>query len=278
MLPRERIVAQYGPACRIQQLRRTPRFRSALFVVDLTEGARITRILGAIDTTGRLTEQSGMDLLHPERLIFHYERLMLVAMALAARPATALLLGLGGGAMLRHLQAYFPDCALTVVERDRAVIELARRFFHIDRAVVEADAQEVVADARGAYDVIFADLYDGRGMASFEPGFWRDCAAALTPGGCLAVNWAAFVEDSVARDEAAAVADAVGGAFYAGPQALSENVVQLAPRDRTIALAEIAPRWRRFALRHRLPREDREALKRCTVTDRYQAAGASAEG
>jgi len=263
---RERIVEQYGTGCRIQQLRRTPRFRSSLFVVDLTEGVRITRILGAIGESGQLTEQSGMDLLHPERLIFLYERLMLIALALAARPGSALVLGLGGGAMLRHLQAYLPGCAVTVVERDRTVIELARRFFHITAPIVEADAQEFVADRRGAYDVIFADLYDGRGMASFEPGFWQECAAALAPGGCLAVNWAAFVDDALARAEAAVIEAAVGRSLFMGPSALRENVVQFASLDPAVTWEELAPRWRRFALRHRLPREDREALKRCTVT------------
>ncbi len=276
-LLRQRIIEQYGSACRIQQLRRTPRFRSSLFVVDLPEGARITRILGAIADDGTLTEQSGMDLLHPERLIFAYERLMLIALALAARPGAALLLGLGGGAMLRHLDAYFPDMALTVVERDRTVIDLARRFFHIARPVVEADAQDVVADARGAYDAIFVDLYDGRGMASVEPGFWSDCAAALAPGGCITVNWAAFVDEAAARADAAAIEAAIGRSFFMGPRALSENVVQLAPRDAAITPAELAPRWRRFALRHRLPREDREAPKRCTLTARYEPPAVVAE-
>lgn len=247
-------------------MRRTARFGGSLFVVDVAEGARVTRILGAIGGDGELTEQSGMDLLHPERLIFVYERLMLVALALAAQPRRALLLGLGGGAMLRHLRAYLPDCAVSVVERDRTVIALARRFFHIDAPVIEADAQDFVADAGGRYDVVFADLYDGRGMASVEAGFWRDCAAALTPGGCLAVNWAAFVEDATARAEAAAIEAAVGRSIFMGPHALRENVVQLAPLAPAIAPAAIGARWRRFALRHRLPREDRDAPKRCTVT------------
>lgn len=266
---RERIIGQYGAGCRIQHVRRTPRFQSSLFVVDLMQGARLTRILGAIGRKGQLTEQSGMDLLRPERLVFLYERLMLTALALAARPRAALLLGLGGGAMCRHLQAYLPDCAVTVVERDPAVIDLARRFFHIARPVLAADAQEMVADARGRYDVILADLYDGRGMESFEPGFWRDCARALKPGGCLSVNWAAFVDDAVARGEAAAIQSAIGRSFFLGPRALSENVVQLAPLDARVALADLAPRWRRFAEAHRLPREDRDVLKRCTVTAEF---------
>ena len=273
---KDRIIRQYGDACRIRQVRRTPRFRSSLFVVDLVEGARVTRILGAIGEDGTLTEQSGMDLLHPERLIFLYERLMLVALALVERPRAALLLGLGGGAMLRHLAAYVPDCAVTLVERDPAVIDLARRFFHVTHEIVEADAQEMVADAAGAYDVILADLYDGRGMASFEPGFWADCVKALTPGGCLAANWAAFVDDRAARAEAATLAAAAGRACFVGPRALSENVVQLAPLDPAIEIDDIAQRWRRFALARRLPREDREVLKRCTLTASFPTAAPAA--
>jgi spermidine synthase len=262
---RERIIGQYGKGCHIQQVRPTPRFQSSLFVVDLMQGARLTRILGAIGKSGQLTEQSAMDLLHPERLVFLYERLMLTAFALVEEPRSALLLGLGGGAMSRHLQAYLPNCALAVVERDPAIIDLARRFFHIDRPILAADAQEAVADARGAYDVILADLYDGRGMESFEPGFWEDCARALKPGGCLAVNWAAFVDDAIARAEAKNVTAAIGRSFFIGPRELSENVVQIAPLNDRLTPADLAPRWRRFSEAHRLPRENRDVLKRCTV-------------
>jgi len=269
MLLRDRITAQYGTGCRIHQVRRTPRFQSSLFVVDVMDGARLTRILGAIGRSGQLTEQSGMDLLHPERLVFLYERLMLLAFALVERPRAALLLGLGGGAMARHLDAYLPDCALTVVERDGAVIDLARRFFHITRPILHADAQEVVADARGAYDVILADLYDGRGAAGLEPGFWQDCARALRPGGSIAANWAAFVDDEMARAEAKGLKGAVGRSFFVGPRSLTENVVQVAPGDPAISLADLAPRWRRFAQLHRLPRDDRDVLKRCQATAEF---------
>lgn len=270
---RDRIIRQYGSDCRIQQVRRTPRFDSSIFVVDFMQGARLTRILGAIGRNGQLTEQSSMDLLHPERLVFLYERLMLLAFSLVKRPTSALLLGLGGGAMCRHLDAYLGDCAVTVVERDTAVIDVARRFFHIDRPILQADAQDVVADARGAYDVILADLYDGRGAVGFEPGFWKDCARALRPGGCVSANWAAFVEDDLARAEAAQATAAIGSSFFIGPRDLTENVVQFAPADKTIALGDLVPRWRHFAEAHRLPREDRDVLKRCTIIADYPAKG-----
>ncbi len=270
---RDRIIDQYGEDCRIRQVRRTPHFSSSLFVVDFTQGARVTRILGAIGKSGDLTEQSGMDLIRPERLVFLYERLMLLAFALVDHPPAALQLGLGGGAMCRHLAAYLPDCALTVVERDAAVIDLARRFFHIDQPVRRADAEDVVADAESAYDVILVDLYDGSGAAGVAPGFWRDCARALRPGGCVAVNWAGFVDDEVARAEAKRVTEAIGRSLFVGPRQLTENVIQLAPLNRGITSAKLIQRWRDFALAHRLPREDRDVLKRCTVTARFPAKG-----
>jgi len=181
-------------------------------------------------------------------------------------------LGLGGGAMCRHLQAYLPDCALSIVERDGAVLDLARRFFRINRAIVAGDAQEIVADRRGEFSVVLADLYDGRGMESFEPDFWKDCRKALAPGGCLAVNWAAFVEDATARQEAKAIRNAFGGrAIFLGPRALSENVVQLASLNRKLDIADLARCWREFCAEHRLPREDRDVLQRCTILGEFPA-------
>ena len=266
---RERIIDQYGESCRIQQVRQTPRFAAALFVVDIAAGARLTRILGAVGRSGQLTEQSGMDLMRPERLVFVYERLMLLTFALVERPATALLLGLGGGAMCRHLAAYLGDCVVTVVEHDGAVIDLARRFFHVTQPIRRADAQEVVAAARQDYDVILADLYDGRGAVAVAPDFWRNCARALRPGGCLAVNWAAFVENEAARAEAQRIAAAFGRSFFVEPRRVDENVVQFAPLDAAVSPNALAGRWRRFALERRLPREDREVLKRCVVRRKF---------
>ena len=270
---RDRIIDQYGEGCRIRQVRRTPRFASALFVVDFMQGARLTRILGAIGRDGQLTEQSGMDLLRPERLVFLYERLMLLAFAMVERPAAALLLGLGGGAMCRHLAAYLPDCAVTVVERDGVVIDLARRFFHVTHPIRRGDAQDVVADSAGAYDVVLVDLYDGSGASGVEPGFWQDCTRALRPDGCLAVNWAAFVDDQTAREEARRIAAAAGRSLFLGPRALTENVVQLASPGGKLTPAALAARWRRFALAHHLPREDRDVLKRCTIRAEFPVKG-----
>jgi hypothetical protein len=264
-MPREQLYEQYGPDCRVQALRKGQRFGGELFVVDFTVKARLLRVLGSFGPRGRLTEQSALDLLHPERLVYPYERLMLGAFAVVPQPRSVLLLGLGGGAMIRHLDAYFPEIEVTVVENDRVVIDLARRYFRIDREILEADARDVVARRSARWDVVMVDLYDGSGSPVLAESFWQDCAASLAPGGCISINWAEFVgfEDTAAK---AALAEAAAGtSFFLVEQGDAPNVIQLAPTDPGFRLAEYGKAWRRLAQAHRLPREVAGVLRKTEI-------------
>ncbi len=162
---RDMIRRYYGAECLIQTVRRSTGSHAFLFVVEAMYRGRQLRTLGTVGRLNEVMEHSAMDVLAPERLVFPYERLMLMSLALARAPAKALLLGLGGGAMCRHLAAYLPELDVTVVERDRGVIALAREHFHIERPVTRADATMVVADAAGSFDVVMVDLYDASGIA-----------------------------------------------------------------------------------------------------------------
>jgi spermidine synthase len=262
---RERIKEHCGRSAEILTLRRAPSFGATLFVADCMRHGRLVRMLGSIDRTGRIMEQSAMDLLRPERLVFGYERLMLAAFALAREPRSALLLGLGGGAMLRHLAAYLPGCEVTVVEREPAVRAIARRYFHVTRSVVMADAGEVVAAARRAFDVVLVDLYDAGGAAEPKRQFWKDCLRALRPGGALGINWAEFVGASRMQTEARAIAAAIGRSLFIAERVSRPNVVQLVPTERRFSHAEFPTRLKRLAETYNLPREDRDILRRNDV-------------
>lgn len=265
---RERIKEHCGRSAEILTLRRAPVFGSTLFVADFMRHGRLVRMLGSIDRTGRVMEQSAMDLLRPERLVFAYERLMLAAFALVPEPRSALLLGLGGGAMSRHLAAYLPDCEVTVVEREPVMRALARRYFYVTRPVVMADAGEVAAAARRAFDVVLVDLYDAGGAAETKRRFWKDCLRALTPSGALGINWAEFVGRSRMHDEARAIASAVGRSIFLSERVSRPNVIQLVPTERGFSVAEFPARLKRFAERYKLPREDRDILRRNDVLSR----------
>jgi len=210
-----------------------------------------------------------MDLMRPERLVYGYERMMLVAFALVPEPRRALLLGLGGGAMCRHLAAHLPDCEVTVVERDPVVLRLAREYFHLARPVRMADAEAAVAEARGAYDVVFVDLYDGGGAARTPRRFWSDCVAALRPGGSLAINWAEFVGVSRVQDEVKAIRKVAPKSFFLVEHDPRPNIIQLAPTLRGFRPDDLRPRWREFVTARKLPWTDRAILNGCDVASRY---------
>jgi spermidine synthase len=271
---RDLIRRYYGEDSRTLTVRRAVGSQAFLFVVEAIYRGRQLRTLGTIGRAHEVMEHSAMDLLAPDRLVFPYERLMLLSLALVKAPVRALLLGLGGGAMCRHLAARLPGLDVTVVERDRSVIALAREYFHIARPVTRADAAVVVADATGAYDVVMVDLYDAAGAASFEDSFWQDCVAALRPGGCVAINWAGGWtggEMGTAWQRVARVAPRLERSFCVVERGPRGNIVQLAPTDPDVRAAMLEARWGAFAARHELPREDRDILQRCEVRTRFPA-------
>src|SRR5215472_8152339 len=185
---RRLILDYFGRDARIRLLRRAPTFGAPVFVVDFDRGARHFRTLGSFGAVAQVTEQSSMDLLYPARLVFHYERLMSLAFAIAERPVTALLLGVGGAAMWRFVRAYLPECAPTLVDCDSDVVGIAKRWFYLNQPVVLDTAQRFLAGTTVSYDAILVDLYDSRGPAEFDAAFWARCLDALAPGGCLATN------------------------------------------------------------------------------------------
>jgi len=269
---RQQLLDHYGDGSRLRALKRAPGFGGHLYVADIMRHSRPLRVLGCFDLKGMLIEQSAMDRLRPERLVFGYERLMLLAFALVPAPRSALLLGLGGGAMCRHLAAYLPECAVTIVERDPIVRALARQFFHIRRPVVMADAEHVVAAARGTFDVILVDCYDSRGATASGRKFWRACLRALTPNGCIAANWADFAGATRAEGEAERLAAVAERTFFVSEPIREPNVVQYAPTLRGFRRTQLSTRLRQFASTHTLPREDRDILKRCRLISRYEDA------
>ena len=74
-----------------------------------------------------------------------------------------LLLGVGGGAVLRQLQLLTPSSHLIGIELDPVHLELARDFFDVDKKCAQlhcADAVQWVRDYRGpTFDLVIDDLF-----------------------------------------------------------------------------------------------------------------------
>lgn len=274
-----RLVGDYfGAAARLRLLRATTAFGAPVFVVDFDRGARHYRTFGSFGPSfgaadpeaPQVTEQSSMDLLYPSQLVFHYERLMSLAFALVERPVTALLLGVGGAAMWRFLRAYLPDCAPTLVEADEGVAAIARRWFYLSQAVVADTAERFLAGNTQRFDVVLVDLYDARGPARLDEAFWTRAIDALTPGGCLATNWADFATNKDVKPMAEAqeaVARARGlGSYFVTRRGFRDNLIQYLPTGSERSAEAITGALELFAAERRLPDRGRGILEHCLVS------------
>jgi len=272
----------FGEDARIRLLRPAPIFGASLFVVDFDRGARHYRTLGSFGTPFeksfaswfggdvQVTEQSSMDLLYPAQLVFHYERLMSLAFGFVERPINALLLGVGGAAMWRFVRAYMPECAPVLIDCDESVVAIARRWFYLNQLVVIDSAQRFLAGTTQRFDTILVDLYDSRGPAEFDAGFWSRCLDVLAPGGCLATNWADFAVNRKVKPMAesqAEVARACGlDCFYVTRRGFRDNLIQYVPTGAERGAETITAVHERFAKARRLPNGGRGILEHCIVS------------
>jgi len=220
-----------------------------------------------------VTEQSSMDLLYPARLVFHYERLMSLAFAMVERPVSVLLLGVGGAAMWRFVRAYLPDCAPTLVDSDKTIIALARRWFYLNQPVVHDTAQRFLAGTTTKFDAILVDLYGPAGPAQSDEVFWIRCFDALALGGCLASNWADFAVNPNVRPMAesfAAVARIRGlEPIFVTRRGFRDNLAQYVPTTDGIGPEAIGGALERFAAERHLPDRGRGILENCLVTRHF---------
>lgn len=109
-----------------------------------------------------------------------------------------LMLGLGGGTLLTHLNRLLPNITLDVVELRQAVIDVAYRYFYlpdvpeITPICTDASAFMAQASTEGApgYDVLVIDLFDDQGMpdafAQFE--FQQHCLQRVNTPGLVIFN------------------------------------------------------------------------------------------
>lgn len=131
------------------------------------------------------------------------------AMLPRRQPASALILGLGGGAIAQLITRRWGPLPIVGVELDPAVVWLARREFGLDALphlhIVTADAFAWVADCEQRFDAICVDLYTAGKLAHGALGgaFLRDLARLLTPRGEVAFNlWrSAYLADQMRRIE-----------------------------------------------------------------------------
>lgn len=129
------------------------------------------------------------------------------AMLPRRRPASALILGLGGGSIAKLMTRRWGPLPITGIERDPAVVWLARREFGLNQldhlTISTADAFAWMRECDQTFDAICVDLYVGGKLAhgALSAAFLRDVRRALTPAGEATFNlWrSAYLDDQTRR-------------------------------------------------------------------------------
>lgn len=160
-----------------------------------------TRYLMFVRDNGVAVVESGLRLSDPDRLAIEYTRVMFVSHLLRPEQERVLIVGLGGGSMVRFLRRFFPDIEVTAIDIDPAIVDAAREYFGIvsgpNLDVRVADGFAFLRAEGVRYDVVYMDAFLRPGPETDDEGaplnmqtleFLNDVKARLVPGGMLVVN------------------------------------------------------------------------------------------
>jgi spermidine synthase len=147
---------------------------------------------------GSTSRQSSISLTDPESLHLPYTRAMTSWLLFKETVNDALILGLGGGSLARHLLYHFPECRLHAVEYRASVVKIARSHFGLPldtrlKVIVDDAGNYVRHHAQSGaaqHDLILIDTFDSEGMADsvVSAAFFDACNILLKPDGILVIN------------------------------------------------------------------------------------------
>jgi spermidine synthase len=135
------------------------------------------------------------------------------------RPRNVLMIGLGGGTLVKQFLHDYPDVQLDIVEIDPEVVDVASRYFAVPtqnpRArIFTEDGRRFLQRSDRRYDLIVLDAFN-RTVVPFHlvtREFFELCRSRLAPGGCLEMNFIA--KPNGQRNQAlASVFATLGGVF-----------------------------------------------------------------
>jgi spermidine synthase len=175
--------------------------RSAFSRVRIRQDGHL-RTLAFVGDNDRESIQSGIDMREPDRLYYGYSEAMFLTHAVVPSVKRVLIVGLGGGSMLRFLRRHFPAVEIDAVEIDPEVIRMAERWFGVRSGtrtrIIEADGVEFITQSKERWDAIYMDVFwafdaeqtDASGIPKrFKTlEFLRALAPRLRPGGVVALN------------------------------------------------------------------------------------------
>jgi len=197
-----------------------------------------------------------MDLRQPHVLQHGYSQAAMAGFLYRPQAASCLLIGLGGGAMVRFINHHFPDVRLDVVEIDPAMVTVAREFFGTVAGprtrIMVADGRDYLERAAERYDLVLIDAHLHPGERTDSMGhplslkseeFYRSIHGRLNPGGVVMFN---VLVGSDERGYVASIRRAFAATDVYRPRGTGNVIVFAAPHASLAGEAELRERARAF--------------------------------
>jgi spermidine synthase len=140
--------------------------------------------------------QSEMSLKAPHDLAIRYTQKMMAFLLFQPRPKRIVLIGLGGGSLIKFCYQRMPGTQLTAVELDPNVIAFRDTFLlppdDSRLQVLEADGAEFLENTEKGIDALLVDAFDKTGFAPSLANreFFDNAYAKLSGNGVLVINLA----------------------------------------------------------------------------------------
>jgi spermidine synthase len=179
--------------------------------------------------------QSEMRLDDPYALVNEYTRKMMGFLAFQPRPGRVLLIGLGGGSLVKYCHRHLPSTQITAVEIDPDVLALRSQFFvppDDERLrIIQADGADYIAQMvnRGERtNAILVDAYNHKGIAKavVKRSFIENAKRCLCENGVFVMNLVAETADSLRH--IATIRQVFGESVVAIPMRQGGNLVVFA--------------------------------------------------
>lgn len=156
---------------------------------------RITEANGVRQLRFERSQQSSMRLDDPYETDIHYIGYLHVTLAVKPDAARTLVIGLGGGSVVKRMWRDYPWMRVDAVEIDPDVVEVARAFFELPPdderlRVTVGDGRAFVSACATAYDIIIVDAFDDDRVPVplTTEEFMHECRESMSEDGVIAWN------------------------------------------------------------------------------------------
>ena len=138
--------------------------------------------------------QSVMLLKEPHKLSLNYLRTMMLFLLFHTQPKSLLLLGLGGGSLVRFFHHNFRQLKIDAIELSSEVIIVAQQYFELPQyeqlSIHCMDGIDYVNQNHASVELLMLDMFNSNRfpLCMFDLNFYQRCYNQLAARGMLIIN------------------------------------------------------------------------------------------